>query len=208
MVVILGYFYFGQDEHLADEAAVIRAVDNATHWVLERGYTNVIVEVNNECDIKAYDHAILRPHRVHELIAQVKRIKLDGRRLLVGTSYAGGSVPDDNVIAASDFVLLHGNGPNDPERIRAMIRATRGRTAWHAMPVIVNEDDHFDFEKPSNHCVAALELYASWGYFDPGKSDYTEGYQCPPVNWTINTPRKRAFFDLVSEIAGVATPRN
>jgi hypothetical protein len=29
MVVILGYFYFGQDERLHDEAAVIRAVDNA-----------------------------------------------------------------------------------------------------------------------------------------------------------------------------------
>jgi hypothetical protein len=30
MVVILGYFYFGQDERLTDEAAVVRATDNAT----------------------------------------------------------------------------------------------------------------------------------------------------------------------------------
>jgi len=33
MVVILGYFYFGQDERLRDEAAVIRATDNATEWI-------------------------------------------------------------------------------------------------------------------------------------------------------------------------------
>jgi len=31
MVVILGYFYFGQDERLKDEAAVIRATENATN---------------------------------------------------------------------------------------------------------------------------------------------------------------------------------
>lgn len=30
MVVILGYFYFGQDQRQTDEAAIIRAVDNAT----------------------------------------------------------------------------------------------------------------------------------------------------------------------------------
>ncbi|HLP77629.1 MAG TPA: hypothetical protein VK327_12015, partial [Candidatus Paceibacterota bacterium] len=38
MVVILGYFYFGQDERLADEAAVIRATDNTTRWLLEHGW--------------------------------------------------------------------------------------------------------------------------------------------------------------------------
>jgi hypothetical protein len=64
MVAILGYFYFGQDERLTDEAAVINAVDSATNWILENGYTNVIVEINNECDVKAYQHDILMPGRV------------------------------------------------------------------------------------------------------------------------------------------------
>src|SRR5512137_1896307 len=40
MVVILGYFYFGQDERLSDEAAVLRATDNATQWLLDRGWQN------------------------------------------------------------------------------------------------------------------------------------------------------------------------
>ena len=38
MVAILGLFYFGQDERLEDEAAVVRAVDNAIDWLLDRGY--------------------------------------------------------------------------------------------------------------------------------------------------------------------------
>jgi hypothetical protein len=65
-----------------------------------------------------------------------------------------------------------------------------------------NEDDHFDFDRPLNNMLAAIGEHASWGHFDPGKSDCVDGYQCPPVNWQINTPRKRAFFDLVKEVTG------
>ncbi len=71
MVAILGIFYFGQDQRLDDEAAVKRAVDNTVDWVFDRGYTNVLIEINNECNVR-YDHAILQPERVHELIEQVK----------------------------------------------------------------------------------------------------------------------------------------
>lgn len=43
MVVILGYFYFGQDQHLRDEAAVLKATDEATKWLLDGGWGNVLV---------------------------------------------------------------------------------------------------------------------------------------------------------------------
>ncbi|HHW48384.1 MAG TPA: glycoside hydrolase family 5 protein, partial [Clostridiaceae bacterium] len=51
MAVILGYFYFGQENRLKDEAAIISAVDNATDWVIGKEYENVLIEVNNECDV-------------------------------------------------------------------------------------------------------------------------------------------------------------
>jgi hypothetical protein len=70
------------------------------------------------------------------------------------------------------------------------------------MPILFNEDDHFDFDKPVNNMMQAISEYASWGYFDPGKSDYVDGYQCPPVNWGINTERKKAFFGLLKEVTG------
>jgi len=70
------------------------------------------------------------------------------------------------------------------------------------MPILFNEDDHFDFDKPSNNMIEAVRAYASWGYFDPGASDYVDGYQCPPVNWSINTERKKAFFGLLKEMTG------
>lgn len=203
MVAIVGYFYFGQDQRVKDEAAVRRAVSHATNWLLDRDYRNVLVEIDNECNIAAYDHAILKADRVHELIEQAKSVTRGGRRLLVGASYGGGTPARSNVIKASDFILLHGNGPDDPARIRRMIDTTRQADGYRPMPVLINEDDHFRFDDPDSHMMAALGEYVSWGYFDPGKSDYSEGYQCPPVNWRINTERKRQFFAKVKEITGV-----
>ncbi len=202
MVVILGLFYFGQDERLRDEAAVGKALDIGTNWVLQHGFTNVLIEVNNECDVPRYEHEVLQPHRVHELIEAVKQTTHDGRRLLVGTSYGGGSIPGERVVAASDFVLVHGNGVEDPDRIAEMVRQTRALPTYRPMPILFNEDDHFDFDRPKNNMLAAVSEYASWGYFDPGESNYRDGYQSVPVNWGLNTERKRAFFGRVRELAG------
>jgi hypothetical protein len=202
MVVILGVFYFGQDERLADETAVANALDRAAEWVLGRGYRNVLIEVNNECDVPRYEHEILQPHRVHEPIERAKGITKEGRRLLVGTSYGGGTVPGEKVVEVSDFVLMHGNGVEDRERIAEMVRETRALKTYRPMPILFNEDDHFDFDKPMNNMLAAISEYASWGYFDPGEGNYRDGYQSVPVNWGINTQRKRGFFGLLGEVAG------
>jgi len=202
MVAIVGYFYFGQDQRVKDEAAVRRAVTNATNWLLASGHRNILVEIDNECNVRSYDHEILKPQRIHELIDNARSLKRGGRRLLVGTSYGGGAPAEANVVKSSDFLLLHGNGPDDPARIRKMIRTSRSVATWRPMPVVINEDDHFRFDEPENHLNTALSEYVSWGYFDPGKSDYAEGHQCPPVNWGINTERKRQFFRILKEITG------
>jgi hypothetical protein len=203
MAVILGIFYFGQDQRLTDEAAVVRAVDNTTTWILDRGWRHVLIEINNECNVR-YDHAILRPERVHELIERLKRTSRGGRRLLVSTSYGGGTIPGANVVAASDFLLLHGNGVADPNRIADMVRRTRQVPGYRPMPIVFNEDDHFDFEKPLNNFTAAVGEYASWGYFDyrmKGEG-FDEGYQSVPVNWGLSSARKRGVFTLMREITG------
>ena len=76
--------------------------------------------------------------------------------------------------------------------------------------ILFNEDDHYNFDQPKNNFSEALSRHAGWGYFDPAEGaggtpfygDYENGYQCPPVNWGINTPRKRAFFDFLKEVTG------
>jgi hypothetical protein len=160
----------------------------------------------------------LKPDRVHELIKHAqeystqrlandaskerKEPKSSPARLYVSTSYGGGTVPRQNVVRTADFLLMHGNGVKDPARIAEMVRQARNVSGFRPMPIVINEDDHFDFDKPTNNFTAAIGEYCSWGYFDPGVSNYKDGYQCPPVNWEISTDRKKAFFNLVKEISG------
>jgi len=201
-VVILGYFYFGQDQNLEDEAAVINAVENITHWILNKGYKNILVEINNECDVRAYDHDILKPGRVHELIDQVTQIRENGYRLLVSTSYGGGSIPLPNVVKSGDFLLIHGNGVKDPTRITEMVNETRNVEGYSPKPILFNEDDHYNFDAENYNMLAALKSYASWGYFDFRREGegFEEGFQSVPVDWRINSERKKAFFNKVREI--------
>ena len=123
-------------------------------------------------------------------------------------------LPTEAVVAASDFVLLHGNGIHDPDEIAARVDRVRGLATWRPMPILYNEDDHFDFDRPWNNFTAALSRRAGWGYFDPGEAagggstfgDYREGFQNPPIDWSIGTPRKRAFFEFLREVSRRASP--
>jgi hypothetical protein len=203
MVVILGYFYFGQDQHFEDEQAVIAATDNITNWLLNKGYKNVMVEVNNECNVR-YDHKILQPERVHELIQRVQSIKKNGYRLLVSTSYGGGTLPMPNVVKSADFILLHGNGMNNPAQVTELVRNTRKVEGYSSKPVLFNEDDHFNFEADTNNFVCTVREYASWGLFDYRMKDegFEAGFQSVPVDWGINSERKKSFFKKLKEITG------
>jgi len=203
MVPILGLFYFGQDQHLNDEKAVITAVNNVIDWLLLKEYRNIIIEINNECNV-LYDHEILRPQRVHELIEMVKKKEKNGFIFYTGTSYGGGFIPLTNVVSSSDFILIHGNGVSDPGYISIMVDSTRKVPGYTSKPVLFNEDDHFDFEKDTNNFVNAVKSYASCGYFDFRMKDesFEDGFQSVPVDWGINSDRKKGFFMLLKEITG------
>ncbi|MFT5366705.1 MAG: hypothetical protein ACI8V2_001654 [Candidatus Latescibacterota bacterium] len=202
MVAILGVFYFGQDERLESESAITRALDGVVEWVLDSGYRNVLLEVNNECNVKKYEHEILVPHRVHELIDRVKNTTNNGRRLLVSTSYGGRFIPLENVVRLADYLLIHGNGVKETTRIAEMVEETRLVKGYRPVPILFNEDDHYSFEKPMNNFVAAISKYASWGCLDIGENNYRDGYQSTPVNWGLSTDRKEAFHTLAREVSG------
>ena len=205
MVVILGYFYFGQDEYFEDEAAVKKAASEITEWILKKNYFNVIVEVANECDNNGYQQEIIKADRIDELIRHVKGTQYFRRSLFVGTSFNGNSIPTPNVVRDSDFILIHGNGVDDPARIKEMVEQTRQVEGYRDMPILFNEDDHYDFDKEEYNMKSAIEAYASWGFFDYRREgeEFNEGFQSVPVDWTISSDRKRAFFNKVKEVTGL-----
>ncbi len=199
MVPILGLFYFGQDQNLKDEEAVLAAVDNSIQWLKDKAYKNVIIEVGNESNNRAYDHAILKQDRIHELIL---RIKEKSPALLVSTSFNGNTLPPEKVVEVADYILIHGNGVKQPARITEMVEQVRAMSTYSPKPIVFNEDDHFDFDEAVNNYVNATKVYASWGFFDfrMGEEGFDEGYQSVPVNWGISSERKRGFFNKTKAI--------
>jgi hypothetical protein len=212
MAPIVGFFYFGQVGRFKDEGAIVRATGWATDWLLAKGYTNVLIEIANEANNAPYPE-IIKPKRAGELIKLVQersagRVKNPAGRFCVSTSLTGGQVPNETIVRAADFLLLHGNGVKEPARIGEMVRQTRAVAGYRDQPVLFNEDDHFDFGKPENNFLAAVGEYAGWGYFDYRMKDeeFAEGYQSVPVDWGINSERKRGFFGLLGRVTGAGEP--
>jgi hypothetical protein len=135
---------------------------------------------------------------------RIRNKQRDGRGLLVGTSFNGNTLPPTNVVQVSDFILLHGNGVKQPKRIVEMVEQTRKIAGYHPMPIVFNEDDHYQFDQQMNNFIAAISAGASWGYFDFRRQGegFEQGYQSVPVDWGINSLRKRAFFKMAKEITG------
>lgn len=209
MVPIVGLFYFGQEPRFKDESAILAATDNAIDFLLARGYRNVLIEIANECDVGRYKHEVIKPQRVVELIRRVKqrsegKVRNAAGRFLVSVCLSGGKVPPDEIIVECDFILLHGNGVNDPAKIVAMVDRVRRSPTYRGQPILFNEDDHFDFDKPMNNMIAAVSRRAGWGYFDFRKQGegFDEGFQSVPVNWRLSSDRKRGFFALLKEMTG------
>ena len=211
MVAVLGFFYVSATPALADEAAFIRAADEITDLVCDGGYTNVLIEVANEADISRWTAETIKPARSHELVARVQtrskgRVKTPAGRLLVSTSFATAAPIPERLLQTADYVLYHGNGLPTPQAVHARAKQIRSTTGYRGQPLLINEDDHFDFDKPENNMLAAVEEYSGWGYFDYRqiRERFEDGYQSLPVDWGINSVRKKAFFSLLAEVTGAA----
>ena len=212
MVAVLGYFYVSATPALADEAAFLRATDEITDLVCDGGYTNVLIEVANEADISRWTAETIKPARSHELVARVQsrskgRVKTPAGRLLVSTSFATPAPIPERLLQTADYVLYHGNGLASPQAVHARAKQIRTTSGYRGQPLLINEDDHFDFDKPENNFLAAVEEYSGWGYFDYRqiRERFEDGYQSLPVDWGINSSRKKAFFSLLAQVTGAAS---
>jgi hypothetical protein len=196
IVVDVSLFYRWQDQHITTDQGVWNAVDNVTDWLVNGGYTNVLLEICNECNVPAFDHDILLRDNVWQLIREAQL--RSGGKLLVSSSFGGVKVPmsPPTTIAQSDFIAVHCDGKT-AEEMPASVKAIRTTAEYRAdpKPIVFNECGT-DLTKMDG----AIALHTSWGYFDQGANNYHDGFQSPAVNWRINTPTKRAFFARALEV--------
>jgi hypothetical protein len=214
IVVIINYFYWRQ-ERFQDDAAVKKATEEATQWILATGLRNVIVDVKNE--VREAD-GILSSRGIDSLIEIVRSTTLSNRRLLVGTSTLPKKhLPDGKWIDLVDLFMPHGNDIY-PDAWRSSLRQLRASEPLvrRPRPIGCNEDS-IDLR----NLEVSLDEGCSWGYYDQGfgcdekqtKMDWTtrprerryedlSGFQTVPVNWSVNTDHKRAFFQRLREVTG------
>lgn len=224
MVVIVGIFYCVHVKKMSQDA-IWRAADNALNFLESTGRENVLVEVANEVEVvvrhSGYD--MFRPELTHEMVLKLREAHPG---VLLSTSQGGMVVttgrcmPPPTLIDAVDFILVHGNNTRAPQ-LQAALQAIQAMPAYTAnpKPIVINEDS-----PGIPNLEVAWRSGVSWGYFDQGYGglqawggdaymDYQSrpredryedlsGFQTPPVNWGINTPHKRAFFERVKEITG------
>ncbi|MFL7792473.1 MAG: hypothetical protein AB8I69_10065 [Anaerolineae bacterium] len=178
MAVIVSYFYGAQTRRLRDGKAVRNAVTTASEFLRAGGYTNVIVEIANELNIglfRDYHPLIYYPEGMATLIELARDVS---GGLPVGSSGTGG-YSDREVGAASDVILIHGNGCSR-QRYYNLIQTCR---SWGLnRPIVCNEDS-----QAIGQLQVAFKTRTSWGYYN----NMTK--QEPPADWSI-TPGEDTFF--------------
>jgi hypothetical protein len=217
-------FYWMFVRRMKDEAALWRAADQLLSFLESTGRQNILIEIANEIDVVVdhTDYDLFTPDRQAEMIVSL-RAKHPG--FLYSTSGGGAradtwrGMPSPALVEADDYVLIHGNGLR-PSQVVAAIVAIREMPAYqkHPKPIVINEDS-----PAVPNLDAAWRNGCSWGYYDQGFEGQADdpwlpyqprprwntgpfeelnGFQTPPVNWTINSGFKKAFFSRVAEITG------
>lgn len=227
MIVIVGMFYWIQTNKMNGEGAIWHAVENSLAFLRSLNKQNVMIEIANETNYH-FTFPIFGPDKAHEMVTHFKNRypEFPITTSLVGANLeTGQGMPTAALIEASDYILIHGNGTRPP-MLTAVIEAVRAMPAFQAnpKPLMINEDS-----TGIPNLEASWSNYVSWGYYDQGyngearqhdiwvedaafhtrecKIENLSGFQSPPVNWTINTPRKRAFFERVAQITGPASAK-
>lgn len=199
IVVTVSLFYSRQVGRLNGDAAIQAGIDNVVDWLDAAGYTNVLLETANECNVGGFPSSLDCSGEAATIAAAQAR---SGGRLKVAVSYTGGTIPGADVVSQEDFVELHGNSMS-ASGVANMVATVRAMPAYQAnpKPIVFNEDS------PSvPNLDAAVGAGASWGYYDQGSNDYQDGFQSPPVQWQINTSNKQAFFAEVTRLTTTVPP--
>jgi hypothetical protein len=167
MIVNLMYFYAHQDEIFTDTAAIDRAVINTTDWLVANNLRNVIIEIANEHNIKAFDHDGYIDRSIGKLIALARSRFKPAFRVPITASTAGMRV-FPGVRENADLIAIHGNNRTPEEKRKAMAELLADASL--PGPIYMNEDNNGRETTTANlaselaSCDVMFEMGQGWGY--------------------------------------------
>lgn len=191
MIVIISLFYQSQVSILLTYDNIVTATLNVIHWLQENEFSNVIIEPVNECDYAVFSkYNIGCDQKLTNIMELVRSYHFP-----VGNSYKGsGNYPSDSIIKHSDVILLHGNSMNTIKEYDIQLAKVKSSAFYKNQPIIYNEAGIKSF------LSWAIQNDVGWGYYDQGTNNYNDGFQSPPINWSINTKDKVNFFEDIKKI--------
>lgn len=187
MVVIVSYFYCHNVQHLDGAQGVIQAVISMTEYLKNSGYTNLIIEIANEFDIKPYERMPII-HTPQGMVALIEIAKMYSGGIPVGCS-GGGGYTNAEVCKASDVIIIHGNGESRSFLYNHICLA---RSYSPGKPVLINEDS-----QAIGQLTVCEELEVSWGYYN----NMTK--QEVPTYWEITKGEDDFFARRMAKMIGI-----
>jgi len=190
MVVIVNILYWAQALRFKNEDALVSALTCAASFLKKRSYTNIIIDVANEYNIETWnDVKIVQDPKNMKMLIDLVRKESGG--MLVGSSGGGGLI-DQEVVDASDVVLVHGNGLTRGVYYDFILRV---QEMAPNKPILCNED---------SPCISRLEVahltHTSWGHYD----NFTK--QEPPCDWSITKGQDFFFARRMAASLGITLP--
>jgi Cellulase (glycosyl hydrolase family 5) len=205
MVIIVGFFYQRQDQVLRDEDDVRKATENASAWLRDKGYTNVLVEIANEYRISGFDHSIIKKEEGEvELMSLVRSI---APSLPVSTSGMGDARFHENLAENADFFLVHGN-VSEPEDYPEKIRMLKN----YGKPVVFNEDWCFSDDTRGipdavKKMKAAFSNGASWGNMNQKRNQtWPFVYKIGKPGDGKNAEEDYLLYQALAKMLGISNP--
>ncbi len=165
--VILTLFYQRQHSHesaLTGKESIKQALENVIKWIVEKKFTNVLLEISNEYRHGGYrnwpdgDWLISEAGQV-ELINLAKEL---APGLLVSTSGMGNGLFHDDLSRAADFLLIHFNNTSLEDYAEKINNLKK-----YDKPIVCNEDDKIKTEGAAGLALAVLNG-SGWGYMNIG----------------------------------------
>lgn len=156
MVVIVNILYWAQSLRFESDGAILSALQCFSSWIRKKNYSNVKIDLANEYNIETWNQLpiIQNPKNMAKLLRLVKE---ESGELLVGSSGCGGLI-DQEVVDASDVVLIHGNGLTRGEYYDFVLKV---KNMAPNKPILCNED---------SPCISRMDIafltHTSWGYYN------------------------------------------
>jgi hypothetical protein len=167
MMLVLMYFYEGQNGVLGDPEAIRHAVVNATDWLVRNDCRNVIIEIANEYDLPEWNYKPWVHDHMAELIELARSRFPPDFRLPISASTMGMTIYP-GIREHADLTSIHGNTRSPEEKRRGVAELMADKSA--PGPIFMDEDNNGREATPEHlakelaSCDAVFESGGSWGY--------------------------------------------